>query len=61
MGISILRVAQAGLQISACIGKLLSLFLIQNWGYSKEPSNRSGSFQHLKYMFKLMGKKINTI
>ena len=38
-----------GLQIRVRIGKLFSLFLIQNMccGYSKE-----GSFQHPKHMFK---------
>ena len=40
----------SGLQIRVCIGKLFSLFLIQNicCGYSK-------------HMFELMGKKIITI
>ena len=44
-------------------GKLFSLFLIINicYRYSKEPSQRDGSFEHLKHMFKLMGKKIFTI
>ena len=42
------------------IGKLFSSFLIQNicCGYSKEPSQCDGSFDHPKHMFKLMGKKI---
>ena len=46
-----------------CIGKLFSLFLIQNicCGYSKEPSQSDGSFEHPKHMSKLMGKKIITI
>ena len=37
-----------------------SLFLIQNicCGYSKEQSQRDGSFEHPKHIFKLMGKKI---
>ena len=30
-------------------------------GYSKEPSQWDGSFEHLKHMLKLMGKKIFTI
>ena len=49
-----------GLQIRVCIGKLFSLFLIQNicCGYSKESSQGDGSFEHPKHMFKLMGKKI---
>ena len=44
----------AGLQIRVCIGKLFSLFLMQNicCGYSKEP------FEHPKHMFKLLDKKI---
>ena len=42
---------------------LIFLFLIQNTccGYSKEPSQRDGSFEHLNHMFHLMGKKIFTI
>ena len=38
-------------------------FLNQNifCGYSKEPSQSGGSFEHPKHMFKLMGKEINTI
>ena len=42
---------------------LISLFLNQNicCGYSKEPSQWDGSFQHPKHMLKLMGKKIFTI
>ena len=41
--------AVTGFQIRVCIGKLFSLFLIQNicCGYSQ------------KHMFQLMGKKIN--
>ena len=52
-----------GLQIRVRIGKLFSLFLIQKicCGYSKEPSQWDGSFEHPKHMFKLMGKKIITI
>ena len=43
-----------GLQISVGNGKLVSLFLIQNicCGYSKEPSQGDGSFEHPKHMFK---------
>ena len=42
---------------------LTFLFLNQNicCGYSKEPSQQDGSFQHLKQMFKLMDTKILTI
>ena len=42
---------------------IFSLFLNQNvcCGYSKEPSQWDGSFEHQKHMFKLMGKKIITI
>ena len=38
---------------------LFSIFLNQNicYGYSKEPSQRDGSFEHKKHMFKLMDKK----
>ena len=38
-------------------------FLSQNicCGYSKEPSQRDGSFEHPEHMFKRMGKKIFTI
>ena len=40
--------------------KLFFLFLSQNicCGYSKEPSQWDGSFEHEKHMFKLMDKKI---
>ena len=49
-----------GLQIRVRIGKLFSLFPIQRicCGYSKEPSQLDGSFEHPKQMLKLMGKKI---
>ena len=42
---------------------LLFLFLNQNicCRYSKEPSLWSGSFEHPKHMWKLMGKKLFTI
>ena len=52
-----------GLQIRVCTRKLFILFLNQNicCGYSKEPSQWDGSFEHPKHMFKLMGKKIITI
>ena len=53
----------SGLQIKVRIGKLFSLFLIQNicCGYSKEPSPLDSSVEHPKHMLKLMGKKIWTI
>ena len=43
--------------------KLFFLFLSNNicCGYSKEPSQGDGSFEHPKHMFKLMSKKIITI
>ena len=52
--------AGSGLQIRVHIGKVFSLFLIQNicCGYSKEPSQWDGSFEHPKLMFRLMDKKI---
>ena len=52
---SCIVVSTSGLQIRVRIGKLFSLFLIQNISceYSKD-----GSFEHPKHMFKLMGKKI---
>ena len=53
----------AGLQIRVHIGKLFSSFLIQNicCGYSNEPSQGDGSFEHPKHMFKLMDKKLITV
>ena len=50
-------------QIWACNRKLFYLLPNQNicCGYSKEPSQWDGSFEHPKHMFKLMGKKIVTI
>ena len=56
----ILTKSTAGLQIRVHIGKLFSLFLIQNicYGYLKELSHRDGAFEHQKHMFKLMGKQI---
>ena len=52
-----------GLQMWELNGKLFYLFLNQNicCGYSKESSGWDGSFEHLKHMFNLMDKKINTI
>ena len=43
--------------------KIIFLFLNQNicCGYSKEPSQRDGSFEHPIYMLKIVGKKIFTI
>ena len=53
----------SGLQIRVHIEKFFFLVLIQNicCGYSKEPSQLDGPFEHPKHMFKLMGKKIITI
>ena len=55
----------AGLQLRVQIEKLIFLFLNQNihvcCGYSKEPSQWDGSFEHPKHMLKLMGKKIYTV
>ena len=50
-------------QIRECNWKLFFLFLNQNicCGYSKEPSQWDGSFEHPKYMFKLIDKKIIAI
>ena len=55
------------LQLRMGIEKLIFLFLYQNicYGYSKEPSQRDGSFEHPKHLLELMapvmGKKIFTI
>ena len=42
---------------------LIFLFLNQSicCGYSKEPSQWDGSFEHSKHMLKLMGKKVFAI
>ena len=55
--------ANSGPQIRVRNLKLFFLFLNQNicCGYSKEPSQWDGSFEHPKHMFKLMNKKINTL
>ena len=49
-----------GPQIRVRNWKLCFLFLNQNicYGYSKEPSQWDGSFEHPKHMFKLMDKQI---
>ena len=46
-----------------CHRKIIFLFLKQNLccGYSKEPPQWDGSFDHPKHMLKLMGKKIFTL
>ena len=51
--------ANAGLQIRVHNWKLFFLFLNQNicCGYSKEPSQWDGSFEHPKHMLKMMDKK----
>ena len=53
----------AGLQLRVHNENLIFLFLNQNicCGYSNEPSQSDGSFEHPKHMLKLMGKKIFTI
>ena len=54
---------QNSLYIKSVPKKIIFLFLNQNicCGYSKEPSQGDGSFEHPKHMLKLMGKKIFTI
>ena len=54
---------QPGLKLRVCNKNVIFLFLNQNicCGYSKEPSQWDGSFEHPKHMFKLMGKKIMAI
>ena len=54
--------ASAGLWLRVCYENLILIFLNQNicCGYSKEPSQWDGSFEHPKHMIKLMGKKIFT-
>ena len=49
----------SGLKLRVPNEKIIFLFLNQNicCGYSKEPSQWDGSFEHPKHMFKLMGKK----
>ena len=56
-------ISNSGPQIRVRNWKLFFLFLYQNicCGYSKEPSRWDGSFEHPKYMFKLMDKKIIAI
>ena len=51
------------IQIIVRTGKLFFLFFNQNicCGYLKEPSQRDGSFEHPKQMFKSIGKEINAI
>ena len=53
----------AGLQLRVCNRKIIFLFLNQNifCGYSKEPSQLDGSFEHPKHMLIIIGKKILTI
>ena len=43
-----------------CVTEIIFLILNQSicWGYSKEPSQWEGSFEHPKHMFRLLGKKI---
>ena len=53
----------SGLSKRECNGKLIFLFLNLKicCGYSKEPSELDGSFEHPKQMFELLDKKIFTI
>ena len=53
----------SGPKIRVCNWKLFFSFLNQNicCGYSKEPSQWDGSFEHPKHIFKLMDKKISAI
>ena len=50
----------SGLKLIVRTQKNIFLFLNQNicCGYSKEPSQWDGSFEHTKHMLKLMGKKV---
>ena len=50
----------SGLKLIVWNRKIVFLFLNQNicCGYSKEPSQWDGSFEHPKHVFKLMAKKI---
>ena len=49
--------------VKSVLQKLIFLFINQNLrsGYTKEPSQWDGSFEHPKYMLKLIGKKWFTI
>ena len=52
----------SGLQIRVRIGKICFFLILNIWcGYSKEPSQWDGSFEHQKPMLKLIGYKIITI
>ena len=53
----------SGLQIRVRNQKLMILFINKNicCGYSKESSQRDGSFEQTKQMLKLIDKKILTI
>ena len=52
-----------GFYLRVCNRKIVFLFLNQNicCGYSKEPSEGDGSFEHPKHMLEIMGKKRFTI
>ena len=56
-------IINAGLQLRVRKENLILLFLNLNMccGYSKEPSQLNGSFEHPKHMLKLMSKEIFTI
>ena len=54
---------QSGHYLRVPTKKLIFLFLNQNicCGYSKEPYQRDGCFEHTKHMLELMDKKIFTL
>ena len=56
-------IVKGGLKLKVRHENLIFSFLNQNicCRYSKEPSQRDGSFEHQKQMLKLIGKKIFTI
>ena len=55
--------SSSGLKLKMRNRKIIVLFQNQNicCGYSKEPSQWDGSFEHPKHMLKIMGKKTFTI
>ena len=53
------RITYSGLQVIVFILLFFSFLNLNiNFGYSKEPSQRDGSFEHPKQIFKLIDKKI---
>ena len=59
----IILIVLTGLLLRVRTRKIVYLLFSQNicCGYSKEPSQCDGSFEHPKHMLKIMGKKIFTI